>query len=84
MTARGGTVKATIALGQLRRLAARVRSRKAERDARKALAMPARHPEQLTRELPEAEEEWLAGVAAELWPDDEFTEIITDTRREDW
>jgi hypothetical protein len=30
------------------------------------------HPEALERELPEPDEEWLAGVAADLWPADEY------------
>lgn len=67
----------------LRRIAVCVHRRKSERDARKAMGMPARHPERITRELPEADEEWLAGLAAQLWPDDEFTEIIAETRQED-
>jgi hypothetical protein len=34
------------------------------------LGLPSdRHPESLTRELPAADEEWLAGLAAELWPE---------------
>jgi hypothetical protein len=56
---------------------------KAERRARKATGMAARHPERLAGELPEGQEEWLAGLAAELWPDDEYAQIITETRRED-
>lgn len=39
-----------------------------------------RHPESLERELPEADEEWLGEVCAGLWPDDEYAEIIRDTR----
>jgi hypothetical protein len=74
---------AAIAVRVLRRLAARTRAGKAERDARKAMAMPTRHPERLTAELPEGQEEWLAGLASDLWPDDEFTEIITETRRQE-
>jgi hypothetical protein len=71
-----------------RRLAARpgIRARaacKAERTAREALGMAARHPERLTDELPEHQEEGLAALAAELWPDDDYVQIITDTRRED-
>jgi hypothetical protein len=31
-----------------------------------------RHPEDLAGELPEGDEEWLAGVAAALWPEDEY------------
>jgi hypothetical protein len=32
----------------------------------------ARHPEALEGELPEPDEEWLASVAADLWPADEY------------
>jgi hypothetical protein len=76
-------MSAPVTLPLVARLRARIRSRRAERDARKAVAMAARHPERLTRELPEADEEWLAAVASELWPDDDYTAIITETRRED-
>ena len=55
---------------------------KAELDAREAIGMPARHPEQITAELPEDQEEQLAALAAELWPDDDYVQIITETRRE--
>jgi hypothetical protein len=48
-----------------------------ERDFRAMIGMPVRHPESLTRELPEA----LAALAAELWPDDEWAGIITDAHR---
>jgi hypothetical protein len=80
---RAALLAAVRALG---RLAARPGTRgcdKAERAARKAMGMPARHPERLTAELPEGQEEWLAGLAAELWPDDDYTAIISETRRED-
>ena len=51
-----------------------------EREMRDVLGMPVRHPESLTRELPARQEEKLAALAAELWPDDEWTEIIIDIR----
>jgi hypothetical protein len=75
------------AVRALRRLAAQLgirtrADRNAERTARKALGMPARHPERITAELPEHQEEQLAALAAELWPDDEYAQIIADTRRE--
>jgi hypothetical protein len=35
-----------------------------------------RHPESLTTEMPAGDEEWLAGVAAALWPDDEYAAIV--------
>ena len=69
-------------LGALIRLAARLLGRNAERGAREALGMAARHPERLTAELPEGDEEWLAATAAELWPDDDYTAIIAETRGE--
>ena len=56
---------------------------KAERDARAAIGMPARHPEQITSDLPAGQEKWLAALAAALWPGDEYAEIIIQTRRED-
>ena len=62
---------------------ARPLSRHRECAARAAIGMPARHPERITRELPAAQEEWLAAACAELWPADEYTHIIADTRRED-
>ena len=45
--------------------------------------MPAAHPEKITRELPGGQEEWLAALAAALWPDEEYTAIITGTWRKD-
>lgn len=74
----------------LERAGAHVRGRcgcplcsKAERDARAAIGMPARHPERIIRELPGGQEEWLAALAAALWPEEEYTAIITGTWRED-
>ncbi len=58
------------------------RARRREQAARAAIGMPARHPERITRELPAGHEEWLAAACAELWPADEYTQIITDTRRD--
>jgi hypothetical protein len=78
----GALIAAVRALGRLT-ARTRVARGKAERHARKAMGMPSRHPERLTRELPDGDEEWLAGLAAELWPDDEYTAIISETRRED-
>lgn len=67
------------------RLARAARSRgplawRQERAARTAIGMPARHPERITRELPGGDEEWLAALAALLWPDDEYAEIVRNTR----
>jgi hypothetical protein len=36
-----------------------------------------RHLESLDTELPERDEQWLAELAAGLWPDDEYVDIIT-------
>jgi hypothetical protein len=44
--------------------------------------MPARYLEQITRELPGGPENWLAALAAALWPNEGYTAIITGTRRE--
>jgi hypothetical protein len=52
----------------------------AERTARAALGMPIKHPERIARDLPDHHEEWLAELATTLWPDDEYTEIITEIR----
>jgi hypothetical protein len=54
---------------------------KAERDARAAIGMAARHPERITRELPSGQEEYLAAVAEALWPDDEYAVIIAELWR---
>jgi hypothetical protein len=54
-----------------------------ERQARAALGMPDRHPERITRELAPPLEEWLASVAAGLWPDDEYADIIPELRRQE-
>jgi len=56
---------------------------KAERDARTAIGMAARHPERITRELPGGQEEYLAAVAEALWPDDEYAAIIAELWRGD-
>jgi hypothetical protein len=55
-------------------------ARRRERAARAAIGMPARHPERITAELPGREEQWLAALAAELWPEDEYAQIVRDTR----
>jgi hypothetical protein len=77
----------------LRRLAALARGHarrcgcpacdKTERDARRLIGMPIRHPERITRDLPAGQDEWLAALADQLWPDDEYTAIITELRRKD-
>jgi hypothetical protein len=53
----------------------------AEQDARRAFGIPARHPESFTRELPPDQEAELSEWAEEMWPDDEWTEIIIEVRR---
>jgi len=45
--------------------------------------MPAHHPEQVTRKPGRAEWKQLAVWCAELWPNDEYTVIVTDARRQD-
>jgi hypothetical protein len=72
------------------RLGAHVRGRcgclvcdMAERDARRAIGMPARHPERVTRDLPGGQEEWLAALAVTLWPGDEYAVIIAEMWRDD-
>ena len=51
-----------------------------EAAARTAIGMPARHPERITAGLRRRQEKWLAGLAAELWPADEYAAIVRDTR----
>jgi hypothetical protein len=55
----------------------------AEQDARTAIGMPARHPERITRDLPDRQEEYLAALADALWPRDEYARIIAELWRED-
>lgn len=71
------------------RLGAHIRGRcgcpacdRAEREARAAIGMPARHPERITRDLPGGQKEWLAALAAALWPQDEYARIIAELWRE--
>ena len=54
-----------------------------ERYARTQMRVPLRHPEWVTRELPAAQEEQLAALADELWPDEGYAEIITELRRQE-
>lgn len=39
------------------------------------------HPESLTAELPEADEEWLGELADELWPNCEYSDLISEHGR---
>jgi hypothetical protein len=56
---------------------------RAERDAREAMGVPLRHPERVTRELPAVQEEQLAELADELWPEDEYMAILANPWLED-
>jgi hypothetical protein len=56
---------------------------KTEREARTAIGMPIRHPERITADLPAGQDEQLAALADELWPDGEYTTIIIELRRDD-
>lgn len=52
-----------------------------EPEARRLAGMPITHPEWFTRVLPDRDEEYLAGLAGELWPgDDEYMDIIVEDR----
>lgn len=42
--------------------------------------LPAEHPESMILELAPADEVWLAAVSNDLWPADEYAEIVA----EDW
>ncbi len=57
------------------------RTSRKERRARAATGMPACHPEQVTRSPGRAEWKQLAAWLAELWPNDEYTIIVTDASR---
>ena len=54
-----------------------------ERIARAAVGMPAEHPEQITRKPGRAEWKHFTAWLAELWPNDEYTAIVTDAWRQD-
>ena len=54
-----------------------------ERIARAAVSMPAGHPELLTRRPGRAEWKQLTSWLAELWPNDEYTSIVAEERRQD-
>jgi hypothetical protein len=45
--------------------------------------MATRHLERLIRDLGDGQEEWLAALAAGLWPNDKYTAIIDARWRED-
>jgi hypothetical protein len=54
-----------------------------ERVARVAVGMPAEHLELITRKPSRAEWKELAAWLTELWPNDEYTAIVAEVRRED-
>ena len=49
-----------------------------ERSARAAIGMPANHPELVTRQPGRAESRQLAMLLAEMWPNEEYTQIVSD------
>lgn len=51
---------------------------RAERRARLKIGMPLLHPERITRNLSAAQEELLAQLAQQMWPDDEYVAIIRE------
>jgi hypothetical protein len=53
-----------------------------ERLARAAIGMPARHPELITRKPSRAEWQHLTARCAEMWPNDEYTAIVTEEWRQ--
>jgi hypothetical protein len=53
-----------------------------ERVARAAVGMPAGHPELVTRKPGRAEWKQLTARLAELWPNDEYTAIVAEERRD--
>ncbi|MGH3299146.1 MAG: hypothetical protein ACRDP7_45890 [Trebonia sp.] len=55
----------------------------AEQQVRTAMGMARKHPEWLTRELRAHQENYLAALADQLWPDEEYTAIITELRRQE-
>ena len=54
-----------------------------ERIARAAAGMPAEHPELVTRKPGRTEWRLLIAWLAELWPNDEYTAILTQEWRQD-
>jgi hypothetical protein len=53
-----------------------------ERIARAAVGMPAGHPELVTHKPSRAEWKQLTAWLAELWPNDEYTVIAAEERRD--
>ncbi len=54
-----------------------------ERIARAAVGMPALHPELITHSPSQAEWKQLAAWCIEMWPNDEYTAIVTESLRQD-
>ena len=54
-----------------------------ERIARAAVGMPAEHPELVTLKPGRAEWKQLTAWLADLWPNDEYTAIVAEERRQD-
>lgn len=52
-----------------------------ERAARAAIGVPPGHPELITRRPGRGEWGQLTAWLAEMWPDDEYTAIVTDVWR---
>jgi hypothetical protein len=53
-----------------------------ERIARATVGMPAGHPELITHKPSRAEWKQLTARLAELWPNDEYTAIVAEERRD--
>ena len=64
-------------------LGARHRISRREQAARAAIGMPPGHPELITRKPRRAEWRHLAAWIADLWPNDEYTAIVTEELRRD-
>lgn len=52
-----------------------------EQQVRASLGMPRLHPERFVVALPDDQEEYLAALAAELWPDGEWMQVADEFRR---
>ncbi len=57
-----------------------IRINRKERAARAAIGMPADHPELVTRRPGRAEWHQLAKWLAETWPNDEYAQIVAETK----
>jgi hypothetical protein len=52
------------------------------RDGIRADGLPAEHPESMVLELSPADEVWLAALSNDLWPADEYQQIIAEDYRQ--